>query len=63
MDELEFAVGLCQGEAECTGGLPEMVGCGAGGKGSDVCVMGAKELDLPLDSHRRHWVSERWFVA
>ena len=41
------------------GGLPEMVG----GVSSDVCIMGAKELDLPLDSLRRHWVSERWFVA
>ena len=36
MDELEFAVGLCQGEAECTGGLPEMVGCGAGVGGGRV---------------------------
>ena len=44
------------------GGLPEMVGRG-GGKSSDVCVMGAKELDLPLDSLRRHWASERWFVV
>ena len=34
-----------------------------GGVSSDVCIMGAKELDLPLDSLRRHWVSERWFVA
>ena len=44
------------------GGLPEMVGRG-GGKSSDVCVMGDKELDLPLDSLRRHWASERWFVV